>query len=78
MAHDRTVHAAPAEPAGEMMELTCGGELSLVPTADGAYRMTVDAEGVHLSVPLSSGDVENARFMFGMTAARARAVRPIL
>jgi RNA polymerase-interacting CarD/CdnL/TRCF family regulator len=47
----------PDTPDARIITLTDGGELTLAPTEHGRYRLTIDADGMHLSVPLSRVDV---------------------
>lgn len=53
-----------------LLELSCGGDLALTRVAHGRYRLTLDTEGVHLSVPLSIRDVHGLRALSGDAVMR--------
>lgn len=63
-----------ADPNAAVVELGFGGEMTFLELEDG-YRLTVDTDGLHLSVPLTALDVAAIRAATGdLVLARLREV----
>jgi hypothetical protein len=59
-----------SEADAHLLELSCGGDLAITRVAHGRYRLTLDCEGVHLSVPLTLRDVYGVRAVSGDVVMR--------